>query len=49
MHSLDIYVEEKGNGKEKSQIVFDLESSSSSLPSIIAVSANREEEEEKKN
>jgi hypothetical protein len=36
-----MYIEEQGNGKEKSQIVFDLESSSS-LPSIIAVSANRE-------
>jgi len=36
-----MYIEEQGNGKKKSQIVFDLESSSS-LPSIIAVSANRE-------
>ncbi len=38
-----MYIEEKSNGKKKSQIVFDLESSS--LPSIIAVSANREKEE----
>jgi hypothetical protein len=42
-----MYIEEQGNGKEKSQIVFDLESSSS-LPSIIAVSANREKRKKKK-